>query len=100
MVNDRAGKAAAHNNAFLAALEKKDWTTALTSWWKHHDSTRSGSPSFHWNRYEPERILGAGGFGIVFRAATVCRRPAWWSRRFGRTNSTAISAPCLKKPVP
>ena len=66
MVNDRTDKAAAHYNAFLASLEKKDWTTALSELVEASRLDPDRFSLFPLDRYEPERILGAGGSGIVF----------------------------------
>ena len=66
IVNDRAAKASAHHGAFLAAMEKKDWTTALNELLEASRLDPERFALFPLDRYEPERILGAGGFGIVF----------------------------------
>ena len=66
LVDDRAGKAAAHHNAFVAALEKKDWPAALHEFAEASRLDPERFALFPLDRYEPERILGAGGFGIVF----------------------------------
>jgi serine/threonine protein kinase len=66
LVGDRAARAAAHNNAFLAALEKKDWAMALRELLEASRLDPDQLSLFPPDRYEPERILGAGGFGIVF----------------------------------
>jgi serine/threonine protein kinase len=67
MVSDEAGKAAAHHGAFLAALERRDWGTALSQFLEATRLDPVRFALFPLDRYEPERILGAGGFGIVFQ---------------------------------
>jgi serine/threonine protein kinase/DNA polymerase III delta prime subunit len=66
VVADPALQAEAHYNAYLAALEKRDWTAAL----KHlQDATQIDAgrfAPFPLDKYWPERILGAGGFGVAF----------------------------------
>jgi serine/threonine protein kinase/F0F1-type ATP synthase assembly protein I len=66
IVDDRAAKAEAHHGAFLAAAEKRDWTTALKELLEATRLDPERFALFPVDRYEPERILGAGGFGIVF----------------------------------
>jgi serine/threonine protein kinase/F0F1-type ATP synthase assembly protein I len=66
IVDDRGAKAEAHHGAFLAALEKRDWTTALNELLEATKLDPERFGLFPLDRYEPERILGAGGFGIVF----------------------------------
>ena len=66
IVDDRAAKAKAHHGAFLAALEKRDWPTTLNELLEATKLDPERFALFPLDRYEPERILGAGGFGIVF----------------------------------
>jgi len=63
---DRTEKANAHSNAYNAALEGKDWTTAVQELvkWVNFDVKRYAP--FPVDKYLPVRILGAGGFGIAF----------------------------------
>jgi len=69
IVGDSSGKAAASYNAHRAALEEKKWDAALTALRAAslHDPQRFAPFPLH--RYEPSRILGAGGFGT----AILCR---------------------------
>lgn len=63
---DAPSRAEAHYHACHAALERRDWPTALGDLLEAalHDPDRFAP--FPMDKYEPERILGAGGFGIVF----------------------------------
>src|SRR5205823_10414979 len=62
-----AERAEAHHNAYRARLEQEDFPAAL-------DELRSAlvlDPArfapFPLDKYLPEKILGAGGFGVTFR---------------------------------
>ena len=68
-VGDPSGKAEASFNAYRAALEDKQWDAALAALREaaSHDPQRFAPFPLH--RYEPTRILGAGGFGT----AVLCR---------------------------
>ena len=65
LVSAPGDKAAAHYGAYLAALETRDWNAALL---RLTEAVRLDPARFapFPDRYEPERILGAGGFGVVF----------------------------------
>ncbi|MFO0927782.1 MAG: serine/threonine-protein kinase [Gemmataceae bacterium] len=66
LVPDAVARAEAANNAFQAALERRAWAEALT-WLKEairHDAARFAP--FPLGKFEPERILGAGGFGVAY----------------------------------
>jgi hypothetical protein len=65
-VPDPAGKAEASYNAYRVALEEKKYDAALEAlrWAASLDASRFAPFSLH--RYEPRRILGAGGFGTAF----------------------------------
>jgi tRNA A-37 threonylcarbamoyl transferase component Bud32/tetratricopeptide (TPR) repeat protein len=65
VVGDPSGKAEASYNAYRAALEEKKWDAALTALREagSHDPQRFAPFPLH--RYEPKRILGAGGFGTA-----------------------------------
>lgn len=65
-VSDPRAQAAAHLNAFHAALERRGWDKALK---ELRQAVALGGPQlapFPIDRYEAERILGAGGFGVAF----------------------------------
>ena len=66
LVADPAAQAEAHANAYHAALERRDWDAALA---QLRDAVRLGGPAcapFPLDKYPPQRILGAGGFGVAF----------------------------------
>jgi uracil-DNA glycosylase family 4 len=66
MVGDPKAQAEAHGNAYRAALERRDWDAAL----KEVQASARLDPQrfspFPLNKYLPQRILGAGGFGVAF----------------------------------
>ncbi len=64
-VGDPSDKAEASYNAYRAALEEKKWDAALAALCEAgtHDPQRFAPFPLH--RYEPKRILGAGGFGTA-----------------------------------
>ena len=65
VVGDPSDKAEASFNAYRAALEEKKWDDALAALREaaSHDPQRFAPFPLH--RYEPKRILGAGGFGTA-----------------------------------
>jgi TPR repeat protein/serine/threonine protein kinase len=63
---DLLTQATGHYQTFLVALEKRDWLTALSAYREAHRIASEHYGLFPQDRYEPETILGAGGFGIVF----------------------------------
>jgi serine/threonine protein kinase len=66
LVAEPAARAEAFFNAYQAALEKRDWSTALQ---QLQEACKLDPVTFApvpLDRYSPERILGAGGFGIAF----------------------------------
>jgi serine/threonine protein kinase len=69
LVSDHAAQAEAQHNLFAAALEKQDYAAALDAL---KEAARFDPERFApcpLTKYEPEKILGAGGFGI----ALLCR---------------------------
>jgi WD40 repeat protein/tRNA A-37 threonylcarbamoyl transferase component Bud32 len=66
LVSDRPAQAEAHHNAYGAAVEKGDWTGALDSLKQAAGLDAGRFAPFPLGKYEPERILGAGGFGVAF----------------------------------
>ena len=80
VVGDPSDKAEASFNAYRAALEEKKWDAALAALREagSHDPQRFAPFPLH--RYEPKRILGAGGFGT----AILCLRPALRRGRGGQ----------------
>ncbi len=63
--SDRA-RALAHYNGFRAALERRRFDDALTALRQAATLDPAQFTPFPLHRYEPKRILGAGGFGAVF----------------------------------
>ena len=65
VVGDPSAKAEASFNAYRAALEERKWDAALAALREagSHDPQRFAPFPLH--RYEPKRILGAGGFGTA-----------------------------------
>ena len=59
--------AEAHYNAYRAALEQHDWSTALQELVSAVKFDAKRFAPFPMGKYQPQRILGAGGFGVVFR---------------------------------
>ena len=66
MTKDNHARAEAHMNAYHAALEQRNWDAAL----KELIATAKLDPRryspFPMGKYQPVRILGAGGFGVAF----------------------------------
>jgi WD40 repeat protein len=63
---DQPARAEAHYNAYAAALEQGDWPAALESLRQAAALDGARFTPFPLTKYEPERILGAGGFGVAF----------------------------------
>ena len=63
---DIAAKAEAHFNAYRAALEGEQHDAALSELLQAARLDRKYLP-FPLDKYAPEKILGAGGFGVTFR---------------------------------
>jgi len=66
LVAEPAARAAAQHNAFRAALERRQWDEALTTYREAAGSAPGRFGLFPEAKYEALRILGAGGFGVVF----------------------------------
>lgn len=64
--NDAAMRGQVHFNAYLAALEQEDWVAALGELLAAVACDRARYEPFPLEKYVPQRILGAGGFGVVF----------------------------------
>jgi predicted Zn finger-like uncharacterized protein len=64
--DDPLRKAEAHFNAYRASLEKQDFPAALAGIAEAARLAPKRFAPFPVKRYEPKRILGAGGFGTVF----------------------------------
>jgi Protein kinase domain len=63
---DAALEAEAHYHAYQAALQRRDWTTAQSEMLAAARLAPQRLAPFPLDKYEPERILGAGGFGVAF----------------------------------
>jgi uracil-DNA glycosylase family 4 len=66
IVTDPKAQAEAHANAYRAALERRDWETALAELQEAIRLDRRRFAPFPVEKYQPKRILGAGGFGVAF----------------------------------
>jgi tetratricopeptide (TPR) repeat protein len=66
LVADPISQAEAHHNVYRAALERRDWGEALAALRRAVVLDPDTFEPFPFARYEPERILGAGGFGVSF----------------------------------
>jgi hypothetical protein len=63
---DEQARAEAHYHAYSAALEQSEWPAALASLQQAAALDPARFAPFPLGKYEPERILGAGGFGVAF----------------------------------
>jgi tetratricopeptide (TPR) repeat protein len=72
LVADPISQAEAHHNVYRAALERCDWKEALASLRRAVALDADTFEPFPFKNYEPERILGAGGFGV----SILCRERA------------------------
>ena len=63
---DLKAKAEAHFNAYRAALEQHKWQQALDQLQQAAKLDPRRFEPFPIDRYKPDRILGAGGFGVAF----------------------------------
>src|SRR5262249_6596762 len=61
-----AAQAEVQYNAYQAALERRHWDEALAALWQAAALDAGRFQPFPLAKYEPERILGAGGFGVAF----------------------------------
>jgi uracil-DNA glycosylase family 4 len=66
LVADPRAQAEAHFNAYRAALERRDWATALAEVQNAARLDAGRFSPFPLNKYIPQKILGAGGFGVAF----------------------------------
>src|SRR5262249_31091228 len=65
-VHDTAAQAEAQFNAYRAALEEKKWADALAAIQQAATLDTQRFAPFPLQRYQPKKILGAGGFGTAF----------------------------------
>ncbi len=66
LVTDPISQAEAHHNVYRAALERRDWDEAIAALRRAAALDPDAFEPFPLRRYEPLRILGAGGFGASF----------------------------------
>ncbi len=66
LVEDNKVQAEAHFNAYQACLERCDWSAAIQEFIKAVKLDAKRFASFPVGKYQPQRILGAGGFGVAF----------------------------------
>jgi uracil-DNA glycosylase family 4 len=66
LVADPTAQAEAHANAYRAALERRDWETALAELQEAIRLDRRRFALFPVDKFQVKRILGAGGFGVAF----------------------------------
>jgi serine/threonine protein kinase len=66
LVTDPDARAEAAYNAYQAALERREWTVALSALQRAAQLYPARFEPFPLSKYEPLRILGAGGFGVAF----------------------------------
>ncbi|MSR53796.1 MAG: hypothetical protein EXS09_10970 [Gemmataceae bacterium] len=63
---DQNAQAEAYYNAYLVSLEKRDWPGAIQELVKAVKLDPKRFAPFPAGKYQPIRILGAGGFGVAF----------------------------------
>jgi serine/threonine protein kinase len=66
METDAKAKAEAHFNAYQTALERRDFDTAMKEFIEAVKLDAKRFAPFPVGKYQPLRILGAGGFGVAF----------------------------------
>lgn len=66
MMPDLAVCAEANYNSYRASLERRAWDEALASFKLAIQLDAARFAPFPADKFEPERILGAGGFGVAF----------------------------------
>jgi serine/threonine protein kinase len=66
LVAEPAARAEAQYNAYRTCLEQRDWTEALLALRQAASLDPERFAPFPLAKFEPERILGAGGFGVAF----------------------------------
>lgn len=66
MTSDAAARAEARYHAYLTALERQQWAEALEALRQAAALDPARWSLFPSAKYESERILGAGGFGVAF----------------------------------
>ncbi len=64
--SDRGALAEARPNQFRAALATRDWDAALTALRQAVELDPARFAPLSFRKYEPQAILGAGGFGVAY----------------------------------
>jgi tetratricopeptide (TPR) repeat protein len=72
---DDPSRAEAHHNVYRTALDRRDWAEALAALCRATALDAAFAP-FPLDRFEPVRILGAGGCGVSFLCQEPGRGPA------------------------
>ena len=67
VLEDPNARAAARHNAFQAAVEQRQWEAALDAYLEAAALLPDRFALFPGAKYEAQRVLGAGGFGVVFQ---------------------------------
>jgi formylglycine-generating enzyme required for sulfatase activity/serine/threonine protein kinase len=63
---ENKARAEAHYHAYIACLEQRDWWAAIQELVKAIKLDAKRFAPFPVGKYQPVRILGAGGFGVAF----------------------------------
>ncbi len=66
IVTDAQSRGEAHFNSYRAALERRDWKIAHRELLEAIRVDAKRYAPFPVGKYQPQRILGAGGFGVAF----------------------------------
>jgi tRNA A-37 threonylcarbamoyl transferase component Bud32 len=66
LTKDAGVQAEAHFNVYRAAVERREWDAALQAFLQATRLDAKRFAPFPVGKYHPERILGAGGFGVAF----------------------------------
>lgn len=66
LTQNRTEQAEAHYNRFGAALERGDLAAALSAMQQAAELEPAKYAPFPLHKFQPERILGAGGFGVAY----------------------------------
>lgn len=66
LVLDPIARGEAHHNVYRVALERRDWPEAMAALRQCLALDADAFEPFPLERYDPQRILGAGGFGVTF----------------------------------
>lgn len=70
LVTEPIGRSEAYHNVYRTALERRAWPEALAALRQCLALDADAFEPFPLERYEPQRILGAGGFGVTFLCKT------------------------------